>query len=295
LVTNKEHDGKERQLCRYSSLAHVRVLDWFRLENGRKSCEVYVELTFWKNGERPAQKPTIKSKRPANNGHAVGSVETTYVRATENFDAMVPGELGFKKGEVIKVVERAYDDFWRGHLRGKYGFFPVEFVVAVPRPTAIRAKALYSFNGNEPGELGFKKGDLIDIVDTSIDWWVGEIGNRQGRFPYYHVTVIEKPALPAPEAAPGIPSELQPSTAREPDIHVPTSPHREPDHSAPDSQVPILPPQPPPREIRPVLHSRSLPPHPRSAARPVRAVSVHQWSFARLPYPRYGYRSQLWS
>jgi len=42
---------------------------------------------------------------------------------------MVPGELGFKKGEVITVVERAYDDFWRGHLRGKYGFFPVEFVV----------------------------------------------------------------------------------------------------------------------------------------------------------------------
>src|ERR1700733_8155164 len=59
--------------------------------------------------------------------------------------------------------------------------------VAVPRPTAIRAKALYSFGGRERGELGFKKGEFINIVDTSIDWWVGEIGNRQGRFPHYHV------------------------------------------------------------------------------------------------------------
>lgn len=66
---------------------------------------------------------------PGANGHTVGSVEATYVRAAQDFDPLVPGELGFKKGEVIQVMDRAYDDFWRGGLRGKYGFFPAEYVV----------------------------------------------------------------------------------------------------------------------------------------------------------------------
>ena len=69
------------------------------------------------------------SKRSDANGHATHSLAATHVRAIESFDPLMPGELGFKKGEVIKIVDRGYNDFWRGHLRGKFGFFPVEFVV----------------------------------------------------------------------------------------------------------------------------------------------------------------------
>lgn len=50
LLTNKEHDGKERQvIATILSLMFDCALDWFRLEDGRRSCEVYVELTFWSN------------------------------------------------------------------------------------------------------------------------------------------------------------------------------------------------------------------------------------------------------
>lgn len=51
------------------------------------------------------------------------------VRALHKFEPSEPGELGFEKGDVIKVVDRGYKDWWRGQLRGKTGIFPVNYVV----------------------------------------------------------------------------------------------------------------------------------------------------------------------
>jgi signal transducing adaptor molecule len=53
------------------------------------------------------------------------------VRALHKFEPTEPGELGFEKGDVIKVVDRGYKDWWRGQLRGKTGIFPVNYVVCV--------------------------------------------------------------------------------------------------------------------------------------------------------------------
>jgi len=53
------------------------------------------------------------------------------VRALHKFEPTEPGELGFEKGDVIKVVDRGYKDWWRGQLRGKTGIFPVNYVVRI--------------------------------------------------------------------------------------------------------------------------------------------------------------------
>lgn len=53
------------------------------------------------------------------------------VRALHKFEPTEPSELGFEKGDVIKVVDRGYKDWWRGVLRGKTGIFPVNYVVSV--------------------------------------------------------------------------------------------------------------------------------------------------------------------
>lgn len=53
------------------------------------------------------------------------------VRALHKFEPTEPGELGFERGDVIKVVDRGYKDWWRGQLRGKTGIFPVNYVVCV--------------------------------------------------------------------------------------------------------------------------------------------------------------------
>jgi signal transducing adaptor molecule len=60
----------------------------------------------------------------AENGNIV-----TRVRALHTFEPTEPGELAFEKGDIIKVVDRGYKDWWRGQLKGRTGIFPVNYVV----------------------------------------------------------------------------------------------------------------------------------------------------------------------
>lgn len=53
----------------------------------------------------------------------------TRVRALYTFEPTEPGELSFEKGDIIKVVDRGYQDWWRGQLKGRTGIFPVNYVV----------------------------------------------------------------------------------------------------------------------------------------------------------------------
>ncbi|KAL8418814.1 hypothetical protein RB594_002139 [Gaeumannomyces avenae] len=52
------------------------------------------------------------------------------------------------------------------------------------------AVALFTFDADQPGDLGFKKGDLITVLkktDSDNDWWTGMIGSRHGIFPSNYV------------------------------------------------------------------------------------------------------------
>ena len=49
-----------------------------------------------------------------------------------------------------------------------------------------QAIALFTFDADQPGDLGFKKGEIITITkrtDNASDWWTGKIGDRTGIFP----------------------------------------------------------------------------------------------------------------
>ena len=51
-----------------------------------------------------------------------------------------------------------------------------------------QAVALYTFDADQEGDLGFKKGEVITIVkrtENATDWWTGKIGDRTGTFPRY--------------------------------------------------------------------------------------------------------------
>ncbi|GAB1195053.1 hypothetical protein BDV32DRAFT_120123 [Aspergillus pseudonomiae] len=53
-----------------------------------------------------------------------------------------------------------------------------------------QAIALYTFDADQEGDLGFKKGDIITIVkrtEKKEDWWTGRIGDRVGIFPANYV------------------------------------------------------------------------------------------------------------
>lgn len=49
-----------------------------------------------------------------------------------------------------------------------------------------QAIALYTFDADQDGDLGFKKGEIITILkrtEKADDWWTGRIGDRVGIFP----------------------------------------------------------------------------------------------------------------
>ena len=55
-----------------------------------------------------------------------------------------------------------------------------------PTPGKDQAVALFTFDAAQPGDLGFRKGDMITIVkrtENATDWWTGRIGDREGIFP----------------------------------------------------------------------------------------------------------------
>ncbi|KAI1273913.1 hypothetical protein F5Y07DRAFT_228481 [Xylaria sp. FL0933] len=56
------------------------------------------------------------------------------------------------------------------------------------------AVALFTFEADQPGDLGFKKGEVITVLkktDSDNDWWTGMIGNRHGVFPSNYVKMTE--------------------------------------------------------------------------------------------------------
>ena len=57
------------------------------------------------------------------------------VRALYDFQPSEPGELQFRKGDIIAVLESVYKDWWKGSLRGQTGIFPLNYVEKLQDPT----------------------------------------------------------------------------------------------------------------------------------------------------------------
>jgi len=74
---------------------------------------------------------------PSNNSTQDSAAVVTRVRALHTFEPSEAGELAFEKGDIIKVVDRGYKDWWRGQLKGRTGIFPVNYVESLPEPTAV--------------------------------------------------------------------------------------------------------------------------------------------------------------
>jgi len=50
--------------------------------------------------------------------------------------------------------------------------------------------AMYAFNGEQPGDLQFRKGDVITVTDKNGAWWFGSCNGRTGPFPSNYVRIM---------------------------------------------------------------------------------------------------------
>ncbi|KAF8998603.1 hypothetical protein BDQ17DRAFT_1247500 [Cyathus striatus] len=87
-------------------------------------------------GTTTAYTSNHSQSNPASPSNTTAPGIVTRVRALHTFEPTEPGELAFEKGDIIKVVDRGYKDWWRGQLKGRTGIFPVNYVEPLPEPSA---------------------------------------------------------------------------------------------------------------------------------------------------------------
>ncbi|KAJ3146062.1 F-BAR and double SH3 domains protein 2 [Geranomyces michiganensis] len=139
--------------------------------------------------------------------------------AVYDYDSKADGEISLRDGDdlIILVPET---DGWikvRNLVSQGSGLVPASYIKAVEpdaiqmrpatsqstlqmsakrtsmasvAPSARQVKALYDFNATDDGELSFKAGDMIEVLDTGGDftdeaWWEGRLArtNESGQFP----------------------------------------------------------------------------------------------------------------
>lgn len=68
---------------------------------------------------------------------------------------------------------------------------PVRSPARSPTERGPSAQALYDFDPENENELGFKEGDLIQLVSqVDENWYEGSVNGRTGLFPVSYVQVV---------------------------------------------------------------------------------------------------------
>lgn len=100
-----------------------------------------------KGGDQAQAGPQGQALRVADDGPAdnvqpaataqAGTTAATVsrVKALYDFTPSEPGELAFRTGDIIAVLESVYKDWWKGSLRGQTGIFPLNYVEKLQDPT----------------------------------------------------------------------------------------------------------------------------------------------------------------
>ena len=114
------------------------------------------------------------------------------VRALFDFQPSEPGELQFRKGDVIAVLESVYKDWWKGSLRGQTGIFPLNYVEKLQDPTPAELQKEAQTEAEVFGQIKNVE-KLLALLSTST----GEMSARDNEeiTELYHSTLAIRPKL----------------------------------------------------------------------------------------------------
>ncbi|XP_023288307.1 SH3 domain-containing RING finger protein 3 isoform X2 [Orussus abietinus] len=194
--------------------------------------------------------------------HADSSAKLTrshpqpYGRAIYDYVSKVPGDLNFRKGDIITLRKKIDNNWYFGESSSSHGVFPLSYIqVVTPLPPHIpQCKALYDFrmtNDEEEGCLTFNKGEVISVIRrVDENWAEGKLLDRIGIFPLAFVELngvaralmkLSANAQPGPSrVAPPTPTneETTPLIPTDHSRNVQTTSHPRP-QPAPTSTLPV--------------------------------------------------------
>lgn len=114
------------------------------------------------------------------------------VRALFDFQPSEPGELQFKKGDIIAVLESVYKDWWKGSLRGQVGIFPLNYVEKLSDPTPDELEREAQMEAEVFGEIKNVEKLLTLLSTSSSDQ---NVRDNEEITQLYHQTLAIRPKL----------------------------------------------------------------------------------------------------
>lgn len=138
--------------------------------------------------------PTAQTQAPASQAIPSGTSASTVsrVRALYDFQPSEPGELQFRKGDIIFVLESVYKDWWKGSLRGQTGIFPLNYVEKLPDPTPEDLQREAQMEAEVFGQVKNVEKLLTLLSTSSSDL---NIQDNEEITTLYHQTLAIRPKL----------------------------------------------------------------------------------------------------
>jgi signal transducing adaptor molecule len=115
------------------------------------------------------------------------------VRALFDFTPSEPGELAFRKGDIIAVLESVYKDWWKGSLRGQTGIFPLNYVEKLQDPTREELEREAQMEAEVFAQIGNVE-KLLALLSTN-DNGRGDVRDNEEITELYHSTLAIRPKL----------------------------------------------------------------------------------------------------
>ncbi|NXW73549.1 STAC3 protein, partial [Hirundo rustica] len=111
-------------------------------------------------------------------------LQSHYFVALYRFKALEKDDLDFPPGEKITVVDDSNEEWWRGKIGEKIGYFPPNFIIRVRAGERVH-KVTRSFVGNrEIGQITLKKDQIVVQKGEEVNGYVKVFtGRKVGLFP----------------------------------------------------------------------------------------------------------------
>jgi signal transducing adaptor molecule len=130
--------------------------------------------------------------QPVQSGTTAATVSR--VRALFDFQPSEPGELQFKKGDIIAVLESVYKDWWKGSLRGQTGIFPLNYVEKLQDPTREELEKEAQTEAEVFAQIRNVE-KLLALLSTNTQAGTGDGRDNEEITELYHSTLAIRPKL----------------------------------------------------------------------------------------------------
>ncbi|KAF2009530.1 hypothetical protein BU24DRAFT_414847 [Aaosphaeria arxii CBS 175.79] len=145
------------------------------------------------SGSQPSQSQSEQAAPPAPMPSGTTAATVSRVRALFDFQPSEPGELQFRKGDVIAVLESVYKDWWKGSLRGQTGIFPLNYVEKLQDPTREELEREAHMEAEVFAQIRNVE-KLLALLSTSSQGG-GDARDNEEITELYHSTLAIRPKL----------------------------------------------------------------------------------------------------